>query len=381
MRIAQVIPYFTRRRGGSVASTGNLSIELSRMGHDVTILTTDLECDTELLGSVENANVTVLSFPHLVEKGQFVFSPSMKAWLKGRGSKFDIFHMHNFRSYQNNIVHDYAVRNHVPYVLQAHGSVSPFFEKILLKKTYDLVWGKNILEDASRVIALNQMEFGQYRAMGVEVERIEIIPNGIRLGDFQILPDKGHFRKTLGIASNDKLILYVGRISRIKGIDLLLDAFSEIEKRIGQTKLAIVGPDDGYRSHVKLKIETLGLSNRVLVVDALYGAQKLEAYVDSDILVLPSSYEIFGNVLLESLACGTPVVTTDRCGIADLIRDIGGRVIPYDTGSLSKALLDLLENDEKRRHLGENGLKLVRERFDWSKIVIEMESLYKKCIV
>jgi len=380
MRIAQVIPYFARRRGGPATSTESLSIELSRLGHDVTILTTDVQWDSELRGSVENANVTVLSFPHLIEKRQFIFSPSMKAWLKGNGGKFDIFHMHEFRSYQNKIVHDCAVQNHIPYVLQAHGSVLPFFEKTLLKKAYDLVWGESILDDASRVIALNHMEFGQYRAMGVEGGRIEIVSNGIRLEDFQILPERGHFRKMLGIASSDKLVLYIGRIHRIKGIDLLLDAFSEIEKRIGQTRLAIVGPDDGYLPCVNEKIETLGLSNRVLVVDALYGARKLEAYVDADVLVLPSSYEIFGNVLIESLACGTPVIMTDRCGIADLIRDVGGRVIPYDTGSLSEALLDLLENDEKRRLLGENGSRLVRERFDWSKIVIEVESLYRKCI-
>jgi hypothetical protein len=111
------------------------------MGHDVTIITTDFGCDSELLRSAENAKVTVLSFSHLIEKGPFAFSPSMEARLKGYGGRFDIFHMYNFKSYQNNIVHDYAVRNHIPYVPQAHGSVLPFFDRILLKKARDLVWG------------------------------------------------------------------------------------------------------------------------------------------------------------------------------------------------------------------------------------------------
>ena len=138
--------FFTPTRGGSVKSVYNLSKELAKNGHDVTIITTDFKFDKEYAKSIEKERVTVIPFHCVTNIGFFLISPSIKKWLKENIKNFDIVHMHNFRSYQNNVVYRYAKKYNIPFICQAHGSVLPFFSKVSFKKIFDLVWGKKILE-------------------------------------------------------------------------------------------------------------------------------------------------------------------------------------------------------------------------------------------
>jgi len=153
-----------------------------------------------------------------------------------------------------------------------------------------------------------------------------------------------------------------------------------LSEEVDNVKVVIVGPDDGYLPALKILIVDLEVNDKVLFTGPLYGQEKLEAYVDAEVYVLPSSYEIFGITLLEACACGTPVVVTDRCGIADVINGQAGLVVPYDKEQLRQALLHILGNDKLRREFGEKGKLLVRERFNWEKIAEQIEDLYKRVL-
>ena len=118
----------------------------------------------------------------------------------------------------------------IPYILQARGSVMPFFEKIILKKCYDFKWGNKILRDSSKVIALTQFERSQYMEMSVPEDKIRIVPNGIELDKYNDIPIKGEFRTKFQIDASEKIILYLGRIHKIKGINLLIRAFADSVK-------------------------------------------------------------------------------------------------------------------------------------------------------
>jgi len=176
---------------------------------------------------------------------------------------------------------------------------------------------------------------------------------------------------------NQKIILYLGRIYKIKGLDLLARAFADIVKDLSDVKLVIVGPDDGYLPVLKRVIKELEAEEKVLFTGPLYGKDKLEAYIDADVYVLPSVYETFPMTVLEACACGTPVVVTDRCGIADTINGQVGLVVPYERDQLSSAISRILSNDELRQQFGEKGRLLVREKFNWSKIVDQLEDIYQ----
>ena len=124
----------------------------------------------------------------------------------------------------------------------------------------------------------------------------------------------------------------------------------------------------------------LKISDKVLFTGPLYGEKKLEAYVDADVYVLPSVYETFPVSVLEACACGTPVIVTDRCGIADVIDGQVGLVVTYDKNQLQDALQRVLSDDQMRQRFGNGGKSLVREKSNWSKITELMESVYLSCL-
>jgi len=378
MKILQTIEFFTPTRGGSVNSVYNLSKELAKNGHDVTIITSDFEFDKEYAKSIRDEGVEVISFHCKFNIDLFVYSPEIKSWIIENIKRFDIVHMHNFRSYQNNIVSYYARKNNIPYILQAHGSVLPFFKKQILKKLYDLVWGNEILKNTTKVIALTKMEEKQYKKMGVNKDKIVIIPNTVDLSFFNHLPKKGTFREKYDISLNTKMILYLGRLHKIKGIDLLIDAFSELQKDFPFSKLIIAGPDEGCLKILQNQAEEMNVGNNIIFTGPLYGQDKLAAYIDANVYVLPSLYEAFPNTVLEAWACETPVIVTKECCISDIVLK-AGLVVNRDKNHLKSALIDLMD-DTKRNHFSNECKKVIRE-FELANVTKKFEKVYNETAV
>lgn len=148
MKILQVVPFFSPSLGGSVTIPYQLSKWLAKEGHEVTVLTTDYKYDPEFAQSLEN--VRVVPIPCLANLGLFLYSPQIKTWLDDNILHYDVIHLHNYRSYQNNIVCKYAQKFNVPYIVQPHGSLPLIVEKEGLKRLYDVVWGSKIQKDALR---------------------------------------------------------------------------------------------------------------------------------------------------------------------------------------------------------------------------------------
>ncbi|MEN4006027.1 MAG: glycosyltransferase [Methanobacteriaceae archaeon] len=387
MRVLQVTPCFypAWAYGGPVPVVYHLSKELDKKGCEVIVYTTDtIDANKrQKTKYMEIQGIKVFYFRNISNKlawRRYFFAPGMILQFRKKIKNFDIIHVHEFWSFMAVIVHYYAQKHGIPYLLQAHGSVETYFHKGMQKKIFNTIWGHRILRDATKLIALTKIEAEQYESMGVREDKIEIIPNGITLTEFENLPQRGEFRKKWSINDSLKVILYLARIHKIKGPDLLAKAFAELLRNLNNVKLVIVGPDDGYLSSLKKLVADLEISDRVLFTGPLYGEDKLEAYVDADVYVLPSAYEIFGIAVLEALACGTPVIVTDRCGIAEVIDNQVGLVVPYDKEQLSNAILRLLGDDKMRQQFGEKGKLLVRERFNWEKIAEQIEKLYQSVI-
>lgn len=377
MRILQVIPYFSPLHGGgSINVAYNLSKHLAKRGHEVAIFTTDFEHDNEYIHSLDG--VRVVPFHCIANIGMMLISPEMKGQLRKEIMNFDVIHMHNFRSYQNNVVYHYAKKYGIPYILQAHGSVLPFFQKQRLKKIFDLIFGYRILRDASKVIAITKTEVEQYKKMGVDGDKIGIVPNGIDLSQYENLPKRGKFRRKYSIRDAEKIILYLGRIHKIKGIDLLVNAYADLINELDDVKLVIVGPDDGFLPTLKKQIDDLKIGDKILFTGPLYEQEKLRAYVDVDVYVLPSVYETFPVTVLEACACGTPVIVTDRCGIADIVDDVVGCVAEYDKDQLRSAIIKILSDEELRKRFGKAGRDMVIREFGWDKIAMKVEKVYKR---
>jgi glycosyltransferase involved in cell wall biosynthesis len=232
--------------------------------------------------------------------------------------------------------------------------------------------------DASKLIALSSIEAEQYKCAGVPTEKIAIIPNGLELSEDD-LPTKGVFRRKFGIGDDEKIILYLGRIHKIKGIDILVKAFKKVIEEVDNVKLVVVGPDDGYLRELKSEIKSLQIENKILIPGPLYGIDKLEAYVDADVYVLPSRYEIWGMTVLESIACQTPVIVTENCGTADYVRDKAGLVVQANFNQLSKALLEMLLDTEKHSIFAKN-CRIVLQEFNILATVSKLEKIYEEIL-
>jgi glycosyltransferase involved in cell wall biosynthesis len=374
MKILQVIPFFGSSHGGSAKSAYDISKQLSKKGHEVVMFTSDYKLDHKWIKNL--SHVKILSFKTRFSLANFFVTPGLVKRAKKEVKNFDIIYLHNYRSFQNIIVAYYALKYNVPYVLEAHGSLPVMMGNQKFKRLFDLCFGLKILRGSSKLIAQNQFEVKQYANLGLPLEKIEVVLNGIDRTEYLRLPPHGRFRLKFGISDEHKLILYLGRIHKIKGIDSLVKAFAALVKHFSSVRLAIVGPDDGYLSELKTLIRNLGIENKVLIIGPLYDQEKLEAYVDADVYVLPSRYEIFGMTVLESVACGTAVILTENCGLAASLRDKVGLIVKSNSPlHLEEALFEMLTN-QKRRGIFRENCKKVIEQFSVSEKVSKLEKVF-----
>lgn len=293
---------------------------------------------------------------------------------------YEVVHIHEHRQTLAIIVSYFAHRNNIPYIVQAHGSVLPFFQKEGLKNLFDKAFGFKILHNASCVFALTEVEKEQYIKMGVEEDKIEIVPLGINLEEYENLPSYGRFRSKFNINDDEKLILFIGRIHEIKGLGLLIDAFSDLihNGNDGSIKLAIVGPDEGYLSKLEEKIKEYSLEDNVIITGPLYNEEKQEALVDCDLFVMPSKYESFTTSGLEAMACSKPLVLTKNNHIHDWVDGNVGIACDDNKDSLREAIEKVLFDEDLSQTYGENGNELIENKYNWDIINKQVLDIYNK---
>jgi glycosyltransferase involved in cell wall biosynthesis len=304
----------------------------------------------------------------------------MSDWLKNNIKNFDIIHMHNFRSYQNNLAYKYCKQHNIPYILQAHGSAPRIIEKQGLKRLYDLLWGYKILNGAYKLIAVSDVEVDQYIQMGVSAQRIAVIPNGIELPSIGDITKRNTIKSSFGIGESSKVILYIGRLHKRKGIDFLIKSFSDLAQINNNLFLVIVGPDDGFKEELELLVNDLNLFNKVKFYGFIEDIK--QAYQDADIVVYPAALEIFGLVPFEAILCGKPVIVTNDCGCGKLVKNADcGYLVEYGNiidlrEKMNYALYHPIEGNEKVKR----GQKYICENLVWGQIVKKVEEIYKNCV-
>lgn len=387
VNILHVVTYFAPcfSAGGVVNAAYQIAKKQVENGHNVCVYTTD-SCQERIKlennYNVDVDGIKVFYFKNLsnnIKTKLTIDTPvSLMSHLKRHINDFDIIHIHEHRHSLAIATHRYAKKNNIPYVLQAHGSVLPFFQKEGLKEIFDKIWGFDILYDANCLFALTQTEKEQYLKMGVDSSKIEIVPLGINLEEYNSLPPKGRFKSKHNIKDDEKLIVFLGRIHEIKGLDLLIKAFNKIQN--DNTKLAIIGGDYGYLDEIKSLVDEFNLKDKVIFPGVLIGENKKEALVDCDIFVMPSRYESFTTSGLEAMACSKPLILTKNNHIHDWVKDNVGLVCEFDDEDLSDCITRLLNDEKLRKEFGKRGRELIETKYDWIKVEKQIEEIYTTCI-
>lgn len=372
MRVLSVIPHFSLASGGDVNVCRNVALALSERGHEVTILTWKGLSEPEMLDDLATRGVEYVVIDGRDSAPSHLFAPTLNKWLGSNIHLFDVVHLHTFRSAINNHVTSACRRNGIPYIIQAHGSVATFFQKPLLKHAYDMVWGRRMVAGASRLMALNEKEKEEYRSIYQPQTEPVIIANGVDVRPFQSTPS-GLIKQRLGISPDIKLITYVGRIVNSKGIDMLLEAFSTLDRE--DTRLLIAGPDAGFESEMESLVEGGGTSDRVMRMGFISDQEKREVLKDSYLFITPK-YTGFPITFLEACAAGVPIITSSEGDSLPWIDGQAGIVCEYDAGSIADAIDHLLDSPAERETLAANCLK-VAEEFSWENIAKEVEGLYQ----
>jgi len=367
--------------GGVVRVVYDISRELVKKGHEVTVYTTD-GCSKRLnvRGNypVDVEGIKTYYFRNISNKLRWkckLYSPYYLPFVAKKQIKnFDVIHIHEHRTLLAIMAVHYARKYNIPYVLQAHGSVLPFFQKQKFKKIFDLFFGFKILKGAHKLIALTETEKEQYKQMGVSENKITILPNGINLEDYKVLPKKGGFRKKYKLKKNEKIILYVGRLHKNKGIDILINSFFKLSKKLTDVKLVLVGPDSGYKQELEGLIENLKITDKILFLGFVSQKEKLSAFIDADVFVTPC-FSGFPITFLESCVCGTPIITTKKGDKLNWIKKVGF-IGEYNQDSLCEAIYKIIKDGRLRKKFGDEGKRLVKENFNWGKIFKELDIIY-----
>jgi len=388
MKILQVCPKFHPSvASGSTRVAYCISKELARRGHSVTVYTSNMKDKyTKTNSGLEEMDcVKVYRFQSLgttaTREMKIFVTPRIISSLKNELCSFDVVHIHEYRSFQSIVAHHYAKKYGVPYVLQAHGSLPRAWAWRRLKWVFDVFFGYWLLRDAAKVIALSQVEAEQYRSMGVPEEKIAVIPNGIDLSEYAVLPPRGSFKRKFDIPDRKKIVLYLGRIHKTKGIDLLVKAYAYLIKEMKCTDalLVIAGPDDGYLTEVKRLLTSLKIVES-LFTEMLSEKEKISAYVDSRIVVNVEPRNVFGLVPLEAAACSTPVVVSKGNAIRETIHEgkFGFSVKYGEVIGLAKIMSILLNDDCLAKEMGQKGRKYIFENYNWTNSITKLEKVYQE---
>jgi D-inositol-3-phosphate glycosyltransferase len=258
---------------------------------------------------------------------------------------------------------------------------------------YRLIGERQVLEIADRIVASTQAEIAQlqwlYQAYDVPAV---VIPPGVDLSRFYPIP-LDEAKEFVGVPPCDRMLLYVGRIEPLKGIDTLIEAIALIESQglfeEGGMCLAIIGGDPeadeqimtAEMARLKELCDQYGLADMVTFLGKFDQDTLPYYYSAAEAVVMPSQYESFGMVALESMACGTPVVASEVGGLAYLVQDgkTGYTVPAGDPEALAAKLRDIISNQDLRLRLGEQAAAFAKG-YDWHLIAEQIVDLYQDVI-
>jgi glycosyltransferase involved in cell wall biosynthesis len=376
--------------GGPPVKVRALSEGLARRGHQVTVLTADWGVEKRLQTQEEKITaerspfgwrreengVQAIYVPTWMRYRTVSWNPAVKRYCRARLQNFDVVHIFGMYDLLGPAVAEASRKRGLPYVLEPIGMFLPIVRNLWLKRMYHAVWGRRLLQGASAVIATSGQEIEELVSGGLPRARVVLRRNGVEVP--RTWPERGAFRKSQGISPEEKLVLFLGRLSAKKSPDLLLKAFAELSGHATGIPMTLVfaGPDDGgAESELEQLATQLGIRKKVQFAGAIFGETKWAAYRDADVFVLPSQNENFGNTAAEAVAAGTPVIVTEQCGIAPLLADEAGLVIRHDRAALAGALERVLSEAELRTRLAA-GCPQVTARLGWEEPVAGMESLY-----
>lgn len=354
----------TRRSGGVLDAVKELFLNNAFLKHQIDVYSFNgkyIDEDIKLWGTIPM---------HLYDAGPFLFSSQYSKDILE--SKADLLHLEALWRYPQTLSSKWKHKTNKPIVCSPHGMLDPW---ILQKQG----WGKRLfanlflqksLRDITCFHALCMKELEDIRQYGL-TQPVAIIPNGI------YLPDRNKKYKRI---DNQKHLLYLGRLHKKKGVDILLKAIAQKQKEFKEQNwiLDIVGWDnDGSEDQLKKIVEINHIEKLVVFHGGMFGEDKTRMYATSDAYILPSHGEGLPMTILEAWGWELPVLMTPQCNLPEGFEANAAIMIDDNVESVANGIEQLLKmSEQERRTIGLNGLNLVKEKFTWDSAAKKMIKLY-----
>ncbi len=323
------------------------------------------------------------------------FAEEIKNFSLEKGIHYDLIHSHYWMS--GLAAEQLKAEWNVP-VLQMFHTLGLMKNRIAqssaeMEGEYRIDGECQVMQSADKIVAATQAEEAQLQFLyGVDEQKIITIPPGVDISRFYPIPDD-EAKEAIGHHNCPRLLLFVGRIEPLKGVDTLIRALALVRESGLLEKLccslAIIGgdpdaPSDQMTTEMA-RLRALCVDLKLEDVVVFLGKQAQETlpyyYSAADILIMPSYYESFGMVALEAMACGTPVIASQVGGLAFLVQDgITGYVVPGgDAAALSKKLTLLIQQPELRQRLGRQAAEYATW-YSWDKIATRIRNVYDEML-
>jgi glycosyltransferase involved in cell wall biosynthesis len=353
--------------GGGAIHAHQMSTWQAQLGHEITVFTVGHK---KFPKTISVNGYRVKCFPIYFTICGNSFAPELIIEIFKMRKTVDIIHAHSHLYFSTNICVFIRILHSAPLIITNHGLISssaPKWLNTLYKKTFS----KATFRIADHIICYTDIEKETIAKMGIDPKRISVIHNGVDTTFF--VP--GDSKKS----GDKKQILWVGRFVTGKGVEYLIEAFSQVQKKIPGAQLFLVG-DGPEKIAIEDRIKKLHLHSSVTLIDYLDNEELPEIYKNSDIFVLPSLMEGVPRTLLEAMACGVPVVTTDLPHLVGIIEGAGLVVPPKDPALLSDAILSILEDRSLAETMGQRGRKRIEQDYSWEDTVEKTLALYESVI-
>jgi glycosyltransferase involved in cell wall biosynthesis len=356
--------------GGTAERTLQLCRYLAKAGVDVSVLTLDIGLDHNRVKAL--AGVKLYALPCLAQR--FYIPKSGIKEIAHLVQQADIIHIMGNWTLLNALVYYYVRKYHKKYIFVPAGAYKIIGRSTLLKVLYKTIIGQRILQHANAVIAITNQEAAEL-AQDYPQDKIVIIPNGIIPEDYQA--QEPHFaEKQFGIKS--PFILFLGRLNTVKGPDLLLEAFAQLQHSFANYQLVFAGPDDGMQQLLYQRARELKLNDRIHFIGHIAGPIKSKLMHEATLLVIPSRSEAMSIVVLEAGMVGVPVLATETCGVKPLVCAMGGEEVPATVTGIAQGLSQLLQlEDSVRLAMGKQLHAQVSKQYAWDSIVQNYLQLFE----
>lgn len=370
MKILNVCDIMNPRHGGSIERAYQINKHLIDAGYDVDLLTTSWDIDYEYLRRLDCGEKYILQIygnknskrPKIIPKGLF-------RWIKQNIEKYDVILVSRNWSLLASFVALMAKRKRIPYIYSPMGFVGTNNKSKLIKTIYRRLFTIRDIKNANSCIAVSkEEEIDLNRIIGNSTKTVRI-PNGIIQEDFDY-ENIEEFRTRI---YNDqrKVILFIGRMEPIKGVGLLIDAYSKLKVLHEEWCLVLIGTDTDYKKKMIEKTLDLKMSKNIYFINPLFAQDKSAAYNASELVVIPSLKDAMTIIAPEAACCGKPVLYTNTCDFPELAQNGGGLEVDPTVRSMQEGLLLITKPNFNRQEMGRRGHDYVVKNLQWRNLIKE----------